>query len=148
MKSYIAVLSVLLMTNGTFAQEAVSIGKLRVRADSPLVKGEYPRLMITRAQLPAIRARLNHPEIQAYLKQARDLVKIDQASPLLLAAMFQLTGDEQYANLAKRWLGDLNWDPAWTFAFSTSPTYDYACGDAALSNRHRASRESRASSST
>lgn len=117
MKCHIAVLWVLLLANATFAQEAVSIGKLRVPADSPLVKGEYPRLMITREQIPAIRARLGDPEIQTYLKQARDLVEIDKAGPLLLAAMFQLTADEQYADLAKQKLGDPNWDPAWTFAF-------------------------------
>ncbi len=113
----VVVLCVLLFGNGTFAQDDVSTGRFQVRADSPLGKGEYPRLMVTRVQLPEIRARLEHPEIQNYLKQARDLVKIGKASPLLLATLYQLTGDEQYANLAKERLGDPNWDPKWTFAF-------------------------------
>lgn len=99
------------------AQEFTDIGTLKVRADSPLLTGEYPRLMITRSELPAIRARLEHSEIQTYLKQARDLVAIGKASPLLLAALYQLTGDKQYADLAKRGLGNVSWNPAWTFAF-------------------------------
>ncbi|KPL01519.1 MAG: hypothetical protein AMK75_04510 [Planctomycetes bacterium SM23_65] len=108
---------VLLTSSVTFAQEFVSIGKLKVRADSPLAKGEYPRLMITRAQLPAIRARMNHPEMQTYLKQARGLVKIGKADVLLLATMYQVTGDVQYADLAKEKLGNPSWYPDWTFAF-------------------------------
>ncbi len=97
--------------------EFVRIGQLKVRADSPLVKSEYPRLMITRTELPAIRARLAEPEIQIYLQQARDLVKIDKASPLLLATLYQITGDKQFADQAKTKLGNPSWDPAWTFAF-------------------------------
>jgi len=113
----VVVLSVLLFARATSAQELINIGKLKMRADSPLVKGEYPRLAITRASLPAIRARLGNPEIQTYLKQARDLVKIGKASPLLLAALYQLTGDKHYSSLTKDRLGDVSWDPAWTFAF-------------------------------
>ncbi|HID77643.1 MAG TPA: hypothetical protein EYP56_16815 [Planctomycetaceae bacterium] len=100
-----------------WAQEPVRIGQLEVPDDSPLARGEHPRLMITRAQRPAIRARLAHPEIQTYLKQARELVEIDKADALLLATMYQLTGNTEYAELAKSKLEGPSWDPAWTFAF-------------------------------
>ena len=100
-----------------FAQEFVDIGKLKVNADSPLARGEYPRLMITRAQVPAIRQRMNHPEMQTYLAQARDLVKIGKARAFLLAALYQVTGDKQYSDLAKEKLGGPSWNPSWTFAF-------------------------------
>ena len=99
------------------AQEFVDIGKLKVRADSPLAKGEYPRLALTRAQIPAIRARLKHPEIQTYLKQAEDLIKINKASHFLLASMYQTTGEMRYAAMAKKKLGSPWWDPSWTLAF-------------------------------
>ena len=81
-----AVAALLALASVAPAEEFVQIGKLKVRADSPLMKGEYPRLTITRAQIPAIRARINHPEIQTYLKQARDLIKINKAHTLLLGA--------------------------------------------------------------
>ncbi len=110
-------LSAFVQTSATLAQEQANIGTLKIRADSPLINGEYPRLMITRAELPAIRARLGNPEIQRYLQQARELVKIGKASPLLLATLYQVTGDKQYAALARARLGKANWDPAWTFAF-------------------------------
>ena len=93
------------------------IGKLKVKIDSPLVKGEYPRLLMTRAQIPAIRARMNHPEMRRYLTQAQDLVKTGKARPLLLAALYQVTGDRQYAELAKKKLGGPSWNPSWTFTF-------------------------------
>ena len=109
MRTPACIVSVLLLLAGcpapvsaASAGEFVQIGKLKVRADSPLAKGEYPRLLITRAQLPAIRARLKHPEIQKYLQQARDLVKIGKASPLLLGVLYQMTGEKQYAEMAKR----------------------------------------------
>ncbi len=101
----------------TRAQETINIGKLPVHSDAPLIKGEYPRLIITRAQLPSIRARMTHPEIQMYLEQARALVKIDKADALLLATLYQMTGATRYAELAKRKLGAPSWDPAWTFAY-------------------------------
>ena len=103
------------------AQEFINIGKLKVRADSPLAKGEYPRLMITRAHLPAIRARMNHPEMQTYLAQARDLVKIlakiNKTDTLLLATLYQVTGGRIYAEMAKKKLGNPSWYPQWIFAF-------------------------------
>jgi hypothetical protein len=114
---FCASLLLVALTSTAFAQESVNIGKLRVRADSPLAKSEYPRLIITRAQLPAIRARLDNPEIQKYLQQAKDLVKIGKADTLLLAALYQLTGDATYADAAKKTLGGPGWDPAWVFAF-------------------------------
>ena len=113
----VVVLSVLLLARAASAQEFTSIGKLKVRTDSPLVKGEYPRLTMTRAQIPGLRARMNHPELQTYLAQAHDLVKIGKADTLLLAAMYQVTGDVQYADLAKKKLGTPSWMPQWTFAF-------------------------------
>ena len=108
---------VLLASSAAFAQEFINIGKLKVRADSPLAKGEYPRLALTRAQLPAIRARLKDPEIQKYLKQGEDLIKINKASHYLLASMYQATGEMRYAELAKKKLGGPFWGPDWTFAY-------------------------------
>lgn len=113
----LAGVALVVLSTAASAQEFVNIGRLRVRKDSPLVKGEYPRVAITRAQVAAIRARMNHPELQTYLAQARDLVKIGKADALLLAAMYQVTGDEQYADLAKKKLGDPSWYPRWSFAF-------------------------------
>ncbi len=92
-------------------------GRLTVSANSPLGRGEYPRLLLTRSQLPAIRKRLSHPEIQTYLRQARELVRLGHADALLLATLFQLTGQQRYAEQAKSQLGPPSWDPAWTFAF-------------------------------
>jgi len=113
----VVVLSVLLLARVASAQEFTSIGKLEVRADSPLVKGEYPRLTMTRAQIPGLRGRMNHSELQTYLKQAEDLVRIGKASHFLLAAIYQATGEMKYADLAKKKLGNPHWDPSWTFAF-------------------------------
>ena len=106
-----------LASTAAWGQELVSLGKLKAGKDSPLVKGEYPRLTITRAQVPAIRARMNHPELQTYLGQARDFAKAGKADKLLLAAMYQATGDTQYADMARKKLGNPSWDPAWTFTF-------------------------------
>ncbi|MGB2821994.1 MAG: heparinase II/III family protein [Phycisphaerae bacterium] len=108
---------VLLASSVSFAQQFVNIGKLKVRADSPIARGEYPRLALTKAQIPAIRARMNNPELQTYLKQAEDLVKMGKASYYLLASMYQATGDIKYADLAKEKLGNPSWYPDWTLAF-------------------------------
>jgi hypothetical protein len=99
------------------AQEFVKIGNVSVCADSPLAKGDRPRLMITRADLPKLRQRMNHPEIQTYLAQARDIVKLGKADSLLLATLYQLTGDKQYAEMAKQKLGEPSWLPQWSLAY-------------------------------
>ncbi len=39
------------------AQDAASVGRLKLSAACPLVKREYPRLLLTRDQIPAVRAR-------------------------------------------------------------------------------------------
>jgi len=109
--------ALILLASAAPSQEFANIGKLKAGKDSPLVKGEYPRLMITRAQIPAIRERMKHPEMQKYLAQARDFAKTGKADKLLLAAMYQVTGDAQYADMAKKKLGSPSWDPAWTFSF-------------------------------
>jgi len=114
---FLACVIVAVTATAAWTEESVDIGKLKVRADSPLARGEYPRLIITRAQLPAIRARMKHPEMQTYLKQAEDLIRIGKADALLLAALYQVTGEKEYAETAKKRLGDPSWNPAWTFTF-------------------------------
>jgi hypothetical protein len=113
----LAAAAVMLSASVAFADEFVTIGKLKVRADSPLAKGEHPRLLITRDQLPAIRARLKNPEIAKYVEQAREIAKLGKADALLLAVLYQVTGEAQYADMAKAKLRRPDWDPTWAFAF-------------------------------
>lgn len=111
----LVVMSALLSPAG--AQDAASIGRLRLGATCPLIKREYPRLLLTRDQLPAIRARLSSPEIQTCVGQARDLAKAGKAPALLLAALYQLTQEKPYADMAKAKLGRPAWYPEWALTY-------------------------------
>jgi len=117
------------MTTGTLmAQQFVQVGNLRIRADSPLIKREYPRLLITRAQRPAIRARLAHPEVRTYLEQARELIRKGKPEhecfPLLTAVLYQMTGEKQYADMVKSDLGEPTQSPWWVSISRWIFTYD------------------------
>ena len=52
---------------GGAAAEVVKIGSVEIPADSPLARKEHPRLLFTRAELPAIRRRAALPGVRADL---------------------------------------------------------------------------------
>ncbi len=96
----------LALSAGASAQEkTVRLGGVEVAADSPLARNEHPRLLLTRAQLPAMRARLKAPEIASLLEFAKKKAAAGQADPVLLGVLYQLTGEKTYADQAKAKLG-------------------------------------------
>lgn len=99
------------------AQErTVKLGSLEVASDSALARKEHPRLLVTRAQLPAIRARLADPEIASLLEFAKKRAEAGQADAVLLGVLYQLTGEKSYSEQAKAKLGPTSWDPNYPWA--------------------------------
>jgi len=90
------------------AEKTVTIGGVEVPADCPLARKEHPRLLLTKADLPRLRARLNHPRIAAELEHARQLAARKKAGPILLGVLFYLTGRREYIDQARAKL-----EPSW-----------------------------------
>ena len=92
-KSYcwLAVLSVLAGWTCTEAADTVTIGGVELPADCALARREHPRLLFTKADLPRLRARLEHPRIAAELEHAKQLAAEDKAGAILLGVLYYLT---------------------------------------------------------
>jgi len=80
--------------------ETVRIGGVDVPADCPLVRGEHPRLLFTRADIPILRRRLARPEVAAELARARKIAAEGKASAVLLGVLHHLTGEPAYLTQA------------------------------------------------
>jgi len=93
----------------TFAGEVVRIGSVEVPADCALTRNEHPRLLFTREQRTAIKARLSQSPLTedfALLKSTLDdgLARgTDRARNAIVAlgVMYHLTGDSRYGEACK-----------------------------------------------
>lgn len=83
------------------AGETVRIGGIEVPADCALARGEHPRLLFTRADIPRLRERLKHPRIARELAWARRLAADGKASAILLGVLHHLTGERRYLDQAR-----------------------------------------------
>jgi len=92
----------------TADEQAVTIGGVEVRADCALARKEHPRLLLTKADLPRLRARLKQPRIAAELQHARQLAAQDKAGAILLGVLFYLTDEREYLEQARAKL-----QPSW-----------------------------------
>ena len=83
---------------------------LEIPIDSPLARNEHPRLLFTKAQLPAIKARLAESPLREDfrllkrtldegLKQGSDRAR---NAIVALGVMYQLTGDAKYGEACKQ----------------------------------------------
>ena len=98
-----------LLRGETFSAPTVRIGSVEVPGDCPLVKNEHPRLLFTREQLPAIKARLSQSPLAEdfeLLKKTLDegLAKgTDRARNAIVAlgVMYHLTGDVRSGEACK-----------------------------------------------
>ena len=90
------------------AQDTVTIGGVELPADCALVRKEHPRLLLTQADLPRLRARLKHPRIAAELERARQLAAEKKAGAILLGVLYYLTGEREYIDRARTKL-----QPSW-----------------------------------
>ena len=104
MRRYLAMILIVLLSGATSAVgQTVDIGGVKVPADCPMVRGEHPRLLFQKKDLPAIRERLKHPRMQKELAWARSIA--DKTGPngsrdeCLLGVLWQLTGERKYADL-------------------------------------------------
>ena len=90
------------------------IGGLKVPATSALVRHEHPRLLFTKADLPAIRARIANPAlndiygrwqrtVDAQLAQGMERVQSQGAASLLvpLGLLYHLTGNPMYGQACR-----------------------------------------------
>jgi len=100
----IARLVTLVMAAGAFAAagETVRIGGVEVPADSPLARKEHPRLLFTKAELPAIRERAKRPGVQADLKLIEQMYRKDpgRLGATTAAVAWVLTGKQLYRDRA------------------------------------------------
>lgn len=91
-----------------FAGDTVTIGGVTVSSNCALARGEHPRLLFTKSDLPRLRARLAHPRIAAELAHARQLAADNKAGAILLGVLYYLTGEQEYIDKAKAKL-----EPSW-----------------------------------
>lgn len=93
-------------------REMIRVGRLEIPANSPLVRNEHPRLLLTKADIPELRARVKQPgcrEDFELLKRTLDdgLAKASErarSALVPLCLMYSITGDRKYADAAKEWL--------------------------------------------
>ncbi|MHB1038441.1 MAG: heparinase II/III domain-containing protein [Pirellulales bacterium] len=106
-----------LLSIGPFAHGAdrtIAIGGIRVPADSALARKEHPRLLFTKADLPAIRARIAQPglkpiyermkkTVDEQLAQGPGRVQAAGAARMLvpLGLLYYLTGEEKYGQACR-----------------------------------------------
>jgi len=91
-----------------FAEDTVTIGGVTVSADCALARQEHPRLLFTKADLPRLRARLEHLRIAAELEHAKRLAAEKKAGAILLGVLYYLTDEQRYIEEAKAKL-----NPSW-----------------------------------
>jgi len=107
--SLTAVLAVLSAVPVTcHAEDTVTIGGVDVPADCALARKEHPRLLFSKADLPQLRARLEHPRIAAELEHAKQLAAENKAGAILLGVLYYLTEEPKYIEAAKAKL-----EPSW-----------------------------------
>jgi hypothetical protein len=100
-------------TAGTFALVLLTLGaqddKLPNPADSALARNEHPRLLFTRADLPAIRARIGKPGLKEVYERLKGTVDDHLArgngralSALVpLGVLYHVTGDRKYGEACR-----------------------------------------------
>ena len=91
------------------AGETVDIGGLKVPADCPLVTGEHPRILFAKRDLPAIKKRIAgayaadfkklKEQVDASVARKIKVRVVAQGVPL--GFLYQMTGDEKYAEAAR-----------------------------------------------
>jgi len=86
---------------GAVAGETVRIGGVDVPADCALARKEHPRLLFTRADVPQLRKRLEHPRIAKELAWAKQLAADGKASAILLGVLYHLTSERAYLEQAR-----------------------------------------------
>ncbi len=99
-------------TEGTLRAVMTPPQKKSARKHKPIKSGEHPRLLLRKADLPALKARLETPFGQAFLARAKDT-----KDPVLTGLLYQLTGEDRYAREALRILksySDIDGNPALT----------------------------------
>jgi hypothetical protein len=96
------------MPRTSLAEDTRTIGGVTVSADCALARKERPRLLFTKADLPRLRARLEHPRIAAELEHAKQLAANDKAGAILLGVLYYLTDESKYIEAAKSKL-----EPSW-----------------------------------
>jgi hypothetical protein len=67
------------------------------RSREPVGPGEHPRLLLRKSDVAGLREKLKTPFGQAFLAKAKD-----SDDPVVLGALYQVTGEEKYATLAKK----------------------------------------------
>ena len=106
-----------LLAGATWVHAASDDGQrsgLQVGADSALMRHEHPRLLFTRAELPALRARMATPALRgvyerlkrtvdAQLAQGMDHVQSQGAARMLvpLGLLYHLTGEPKYGQACR-----------------------------------------------
>ena len=91
---------------GSLADESVVhvIGGVAIPADCPMARNEHPRLLFTRTQLPAIKARLNQSPLKEDFQLLKDTLDdglrrgTERARTAIvpLGVVYHLTGDQRY----------------------------------------------------
>jgi hypothetical protein len=89
------------LASSAIAAETVRIGGVEVPADCPVARGEHPRLLLSRADIPRLRRRLTQPMLAAELAHARKFAADGRASAILLGVLYHLTGERTYLDQAR-----------------------------------------------
>jgi len=97
------------------AAEPMRIGGVAVPADSALARGEHPRLLFTKRDLPRLRQRLRRPRLAKELAWAKELAGKGKASPILLGVLYHLTQEPAYLEQARKRLRP-DWDQRYPLA--------------------------------
>lgn len=113
----------------------VKIGSLDVRADSPLVLNEHPRLLFRKSDLPAIKARIDGPmkaEFDKYrawwdkriAESGYDWQSEEYQDGVALGVLYQLTGDRKYAEVVRKSKCLQNDGKFWSHSFAMDLIFD------------------------
>lgn len=92
------------------ASPSVRIGSIEVPAVCPLARGEHPRLLLTKGQLPGIRSRIPGTRLEKDLALLRRTIDEGLASgsrrarsaTVPLGVLFHLTGERAYGEACRR----------------------------------------------
>ncbi|MBN1674639.1 MAG: heparinase II/III family protein [Kiritimatiellae bacterium] len=95
--------SALIVAAGVAASAGtVKIGEIEIPANSPLARGEHPRLLFTSGDLPRLRQRLTDPRIARELEWAKKLASEGKADAILLGVLYHLTEEPLYLEQARK----------------------------------------------
>ncbi len=94
---------------GEVVDPTVQIGSVEVPADCPLARNQHPRLLFSRGDLPAIKARLTHSPLKEDLQLLKRTLDEGLArgserarnAIVALGVLYHLTGDRRYGEACK-----------------------------------------------